>query len=62
MMQLRTLARSALFAAAALFLMPVLPAQAAVTLTEGVNYKTLEPAVPTRRTTLSAALSSPSGL
>ncbi len=46
MMQLRTLARSALFAAAALFLMPVLPAQAAVTLTEGVNYKTLEPAVP----------------
>ncbi len=33
MMQLRTLARSALFAAAALFLMPGLPAQAAVTRT-----------------------------
>ncbi len=46
MMHLRTLARSALLAAAALLLVPALPAQAAITLKEGVNYKTLEPAVP----------------
>jgi thiol:disulfide interchange protein DsbA len=46
MTNLKTLARAGFSAAFALFLFAALPAHAAVTLTEGVNYKVLSPVVP----------------
>ena len=45
MMNINKTVRAGL-AAASLFLVSALPAQAAVTLTEGVNYKLIQPAVP----------------
>jgi hypothetical protein len=47
MMNINTTVRAGL-AAASLILMSAFSAQAAVTLTEGVNYKLIQPAVPPR--------------